>query len=76
MSFTLNGTIKEIKEYYFTILVDGDNKIKFRPKDNSLKNYNIGSSVEVQFVVKGSLHNEKYYVSLDAFKVSLDKAPD
>ena len=71
MSLTLNGVIKEIKEYEFTIVDEyGNNEVKFRQVDNLLKNCNIGLLVEVKFNVKGNQHNEKYYISLDAFKVS------
>ena len=71
MSLTLNGVIKEINKYDFTIVDEyGDNEVKFRPVDNSLKNCNVGLLVEVKFNVKGYQHNEKYYVNLEAWKVS------
>ena len=76
MSSQLKGIIKEIKEYDFTITTDLDNEIKFKAVDVSLKDYNVGSCVYVQFNVKVLPYEDRRLVSLDAFKVSLSKEND
>ena len=70
MSHQLKGVIKEIKENYFTIVEGGDNEIKFKAVKDSLKNYTAGLSVDVQFNVKGSQYQDKYFVSLEATKIT------
>ncbi len=86
----LKGTIKVITDAQvydsgfqkreFVITTEGDYpqdiKLEFvKDKCKLLDNYGIGQPVTVGFNVRGNEYNGKYYVSLQAWKISGDGLP-
>ena len=85
MNYKLNGTIKVIEDEQqfdsgftkreFVVTTEGDypQDVKFeliKDKTSVLDNYKVGQDVEVDFNLKGNEWNGKYFVNLQAWKLT------